>query len=156
MEFVAASMVITQSQDCLRQVQQVLACFREAKRLAAECTDKPRPVVRVQQVFSDPVRAEIEQALNREVPRSVRETPLQEVIAFLRDRTKTNILIDVKALDDIGVGTGVKCLSAPGCLAIQHTAAVHRQVSDLLAQLNVVPIRQASVPPAAGLGGGIF
>lgn len=52
----------------------------------------------------------------------------------------------------------VKCLAVRGALVVRHTDAVHRQIGDLLAHLNVVSITQPSPPPAAGSGrrGGFF
>jgi len=53
----------------------------------------------------DPVEAEIRRTLEKEESFQFADAVLEDVVEFLRKITKVNILIDKRALDDIGVGT---------------------------------------------------
>lgn len=98
-------LVVSQQPEICGQIGLWLAAYRQAKQLARAGVDKVPPLVSVLSQPEDPAATEVYRALDKEIAWEFRETPLEDLVAQLRQVAKINIAIDKRALDSCGVGT---------------------------------------------------
>ncbi len=106
-------LVVSQTQEVHKQVDALLAAVRKARQATAQ--DHPQesdylPIPLIQGAQAVAYRT-IWQALESEVCVEFHDTPLAEVAAFLSEQHGFPVFIDLRALDDVGLGpeTPVTC-----------------------------------------------
>lgn len=112
--------VITQTQDVLDQVSDMLAMLRKAKEIAEGHTDKTPPTVCVDFYADDPAVVKIERALEGSLTFEFAETPLLDVAAFIAAKCEINVVLDRRALDDVGIGEDVPVTYSAKDMRVRH------------------------------------
>ena len=98
------ALLISQDQNRLEEIERFLAGLRRIRKNSKDPQQKlaRQPLA----IASTSAReAKIKAALPNVVSVEFIETPLEEVALFLADRLKINVLLDTRALDDVGIGT---------------------------------------------------
>lgn len=95
--------VVSQTPDVLELIRETLAIFRKAKEIAEEHADKAPPVVSVGFYDDDPAVIGIGRALESPLTFDFVETSLCDVAAFVATECQINVVVDHKALDDVGI-----------------------------------------------------
>lgn len=113
-------LVIRQSAAVQSQIRQLLVAYRQAKKVAEEFVDRAPPQASISLRHGDPLVAKIQQTLDQSVAIKHVETPLEDVISHLRDSTKLNIILDRRALDELGVGGDTPVTFQAESLALRH------------------------------------
>jgi hypothetical protein len=98
-------LVVSQTRGVLDQVRALLTAYRQARKLAGEHPDRAPPTVSVTAGGDDAVTTAIERALDQEISLDFVNTPLKDVVAFVRDKSQVDLLLDRKSLDECGVAT---------------------------------------------------
>lgn len=96
-------LVVSQTRDVREQIRELLSQYREAKQLAEEHTATAPPVPLVGGAAKRPAEAAIQLALDRDLPLEFDKTPLKDVAAHLQEACQIPVVLDVKALDEIGI-----------------------------------------------------
>jgi hypothetical protein len=102
LEEVGKQLRVRQTLAAQQRVEQFLAALRQARGLAKRVVadGRPQPPVLVDDVDHAPIRA----ALKRRIQLEAIETPLAEIVAQLNRATGVSVLLDVSALEEIGIG----------------------------------------------------
>ena len=99
-------LAVSQTSENHEALESLLAAMRKAQRLTVNANTEAdyAPVAAVQEAQTA-AHAKIEQALDAVTKLDFSETPLQEVVQFLTDTYGIPVLIDRRALDDVGLGS---------------------------------------------------
>ena len=95
-------LVISQTREVCAQIRDLLAQYREAKRIAEQHPATAPPVAVVGLAAIRPEEAAIHAVLDREASFEFEGTALKDVAAYIQKTHKIPVVLDVKALDDIG------------------------------------------------------
>lgn len=96
------SLVVKHTLVVHTRVEAFLAALRKARKIAAKRVVHDLPITSVW--ATDGKDEVIRATLNKKVPLKFADTPLAEVADYLRQATGVNVLIDVRALEDVGIG----------------------------------------------------
>lgn len=105
------AIVFSQTQEVHEEVETLLADIRKARQErpgkadAGEKPEKPKAVSPAKQHGPEGREEAIRRALAKPVTVPFTETPLSDVVEFLKEKTSIQIIIDQKALDDVGMTT---------------------------------------------------
>ncbi|MBC8873273.1 MAG: hypothetical protein H8E44_27880 [Planctomycetes bacterium] len=116
--------VISQTPDILGQVNDVLAIFRKAKKIAEEHTCNAPPTVSIDFYEDDPAVVRIERALETPMTFDFVETALHDVAEFIATKCQINVVLDRRALDDVGIGDDVPITFRANDMRVRH-ALIH-------------------------------
>lgn len=116
--------VITQTRDVHDQIVDMLAVLRKAKEIAEGHTDKAPPTACVDPYADDPAVVKIERALEGSLTFKFTETPLHDVAEFVADKCEINVVLDRRAMDDVGLGVDVPITFSAENMRVRH-ALVH-------------------------------
>jgi uncharacterized membrane protein YgcG len=95
-------LLISQTDEVHQEVQQLLDGYRAVRRMAQQSPDKvTHPSVTCDGTTLDAVRA----ALDKRHSLDVLESPLSDVVALLSDQSGVNIVLDERALNELGIAT---------------------------------------------------
>lgn len=104
MQGVLGNLVVSQTLENHRQLEDFLATYRQTLKLHDANPSDPVKSVSIALDASD-ARTMIMSKLNTRLDIDFIETPLSEVVEFLRQATGVPIIIDRRALDNVGIGT---------------------------------------------------
>jgi len=96
--------VVSQSTHVHNQLQEMLTSYREARQLAEKYAESPPPFPSVRFIPQDPVVSKIKRALGTSVTLDLLDSPLHDVAEFIAAQSSVNVIVDHRALDDIGIG----------------------------------------------------
>ena len=102
-KYFAGSLVVTQTRDVMSEVENYLAAYRNS--VAASLT---KDVSAVSIRLPSKESKELTAALGKRINLVLQATPLNEMVVQLRKQTGVNILIDGRALEEVGVDSSVK------------------------------------------------
>ncbi len=114
------SLVISQTRDVLEKIETLLAQVRAARQLAKQHTGSPPPKAAVSSANADPAAARIAYALDQFIVPEYSDTPLSEVLEDLSRQCDINVVLDTRALDDIGIAADVPVSFHAGRMRVRH------------------------------------
>jgi hypothetical protein len=100
-------LVISQTREVHEQIGQLLPQFRKARQLAEKHVDSPPPITAIGPADGDPTVAKIQKALAESIVPEFEDMPLEIVVRDIGQLRGINVIIDMRALDDVGIGTDV-------------------------------------------------
>ena len=101
LDIISGVLTISQTGQALSEVEKLLSALRKLPQVQ-EPWDSSQPGV-IPVMEASPGSKRIKQALNKEVSLEFIETPLVDLVAFLRDMTDIPIVLDEKAMSNEGI-----------------------------------------------------
>jgi len=121
--------VVSQTADAHDQLRDALALYRKAKQLAEKHSESPPTAASVDIVEDDPAMTRITPALVTPMTFDLSDSPLHDVVEFLAAQTKSNVILDARALDDVGIGADEPVTFQAENIQLRH--ALNHMLRDL-------------------------
>jgi hypothetical protein len=113
-------LIVSQTPDVHDQIRDLLTMLRKGKRLARKHTAAAPPTVWLDLCEEDPAVQRIRRELQMPITVDFVEAALEEVAAYLQDVAKINVVIDRRALNDVGIGTDVPITFHARDIRLEH------------------------------------
>jgi len=113
------TLVVSQTQDVLDEIPQLLDTLRKARQIVREHGMSIPPVASLS--ISPPDNKKYQEALDRKGSCEFFEKPLCDVVEFLESTWKIEVELDVRALDDVGLGTDLPITFSAKDLTLRQT-----------------------------------
>lgn len=113
------TLVVSQTQDVLDEIPQLLDTLRKARLIVREHGTSVPPVTSLS--ISPPDNKKYQEALDRKGNSEFVETPLCDVVDFVKSTWKIEVQLDLRALDDVGLGSDTPITFSTKDLTLRQT-----------------------------------
>jgi hypothetical protein len=113
-------LVLSQTHDVFQEIDALLRQLRAAREMAEQNTASPPPTTSVGPSEGNPAVARINRGLDQFILLEYSERPLHDVAEDLSRQCNINVVLDVRALDDVGIAIDVPVSFRSGQIRVRH------------------------------------